>query len=88
LGTPAYFAPEIVMRSGHTRMLDWYNLGILLYEFLVGMPPFYAKDRVKYIKNFLKEQLFENIKKSPIKIPKSMSLEARDLIKQVYFFIL
>ena len=72
LGTPAYFAPEIVTRSGHTRMLDWYNLGVLLYELLVGMPPFYAKER---------EELYENIKKAPIKIPKSMSNEAKDLIK-------
>jgi serine/threonine protein kinase len=72
LGTPAYFAPEIVTRSGHTRMLDWYNLGVLLYELLVGIPPFYARER---------EELYENIKKAPIKIPKSMSNEAKDLIK-------
>jgi serine/threonine protein kinase len=54
LGTPAYFAPEIVTRSGHTRMLDWYNLGVLLYELLVGIPPFYARERVKKI-NRIKE---------------------------------
>lgn len=45
LGTPAYFAPEIVTRSGHTRVLDWYNLGVLFYELIVGMPPYYARDR-------------------------------------------
>lgn len=74
LGTPAYFAPEIVTKQGHTRQVDWYNLGVLLYELLVGTPPYYARDR---------EQLFENIKKAPLKIPKSMSVEAKELIKQV-----
>ncbi|KRX00703.1 Protein kinase-like domain [Pseudocohnilembus persalinus] len=74
LGTPAYFAPEIIMKSGHNRMVDWWTVGILLYECLVGMPPFYSRQR---------EELFENIKTAPIKIPKSMSQEAKDLIKQL-----
>lgn len=54
--------------------MDWYNLGILLYELLVGTPPYYANNR---------EQLFENILKGTLRIPTTMSTEARDLIKSL-----
>ena len=37
----AYLAPEILNRSGHNKTLDYYTLGVLLYEFLTGMPPYY-----------------------------------------------
>ena len=46
-GTPEYLAPEILMRSGHGRAADWWSLGTLLFEMLVGMPPFYCKNRDK-----------------------------------------
>ncbi len=44
-GTPAYLAPEILDKKGHTRMADWYTVGVVLYELLVGTPPFYATNR-------------------------------------------
>jgi len=42
LGTVAYLPPEMVSESGHNFLVDSYNLGTMLYEMLVGRPPFWA----------------------------------------------
>mmetsp|Transcript_163979 Transcript_163979/g.521323 ORF Transcript_163979/g.521323 Transcript_163979/m.521323 type:complete len:347 (+) Transcript_163979:1358-2398(+) len=39
-GTPDYFAPELVQSAGHTKALDWWTLGVLTFELMVGRPPF------------------------------------------------
>jgi len=39
-GTPDYFAPELIASTGHTKAVDWWTLGILLFEFMSGHPPF------------------------------------------------
>jgi len=68
----AYLPPEILSKRGHCRTVDWYLLGVLFYELIVGIPPYYSGKR---------EELFENIKSGPLKIPRSMTNEAKDLIK-------
>jgi serine/threonine protein kinase len=40
-GTPEYLAPEIIMNRGHNHGVDWWSLGVLLFEILAGYPPFY-----------------------------------------------
>ena len=44
-GSVAYLAPEILKKSGHGKSVDWYLFGVLIYEMLVGMPPYFSKDR-------------------------------------------
>lgn len=44
-GTPEYLAPEVILQHGHNSAADWWTLGILIYELVAGMPPFYDKDR-------------------------------------------
>jgi len=43
-GTPEYLAPEIISGHGHDKAVDWWSLGILLYELTVGIPPFYSQN--------------------------------------------
>jgi len=64
----------MLKRQGHTKSIDWYLLGVLLYEMIVGVPPYFSTDRQK---------LFENIQGGPLKIPHTMSENARGLILQL-----
>ena len=60
-------APEILNRSGHNRTVDWYLLGVMLYELITGRPPYY---------NPYKEKLFKNILTAKLKFKKGISKEA------------
>lgn len=41
-GTPEYIAPEVILRQGYGKPVDWWAMGIILYEFLVGCVPFFG----------------------------------------------
>nr|AML77742.1 putative LOV domain-containing protein [Ludisia discolor] len=73
VGTEEYIAPEIITGAGHTSAVDWWALGVLLYEMLYGYTPFRAKTRQK---------TFANILQKDLKFPRSISvsLSAKQLI--------
>uniref|UniRef100_A0A8C6X7M4 non-specific serine/threonine protein kinase n=1 Tax=Naja naja TaxID=35670 RepID=A0A8C6X7M4_NAJNA len=73
-GTIEYMAPEILMRSGHNRAVDWWSLGALMYDMLTGAPPFTGENRKKTIDKILKCKL---------NLPPYLTQEARDLLKKV-----
>ena len=60
-GTPEYLAPEMLMETGHNEKLDVWTLGVLLYEILVGQPPFTPKKIEGMSKADVYEQLKSNI---------------------------
>ena len=75
-GTPEYLAPEIITMEGHDRMADWWSFGILLYEMLCGLPPFYMENV---------DKMYDMIKNSQVKFPKRINLSdnAKDIIQKL-----
>ncbi|KAL7701083.1 protein kinase A catalytic subunit [Lotmaria passim] len=71
-GTPEYLAPEIIQSKGHNKAVDWWALGILLYEMLVGYPPFFDDSPMK---------TYEKILVGKVLFPRWVDPKARDLIK-------
>ncbi|CAK65879.1 unnamed protein product (macronuclear) [Paramecium tetraurelia] len=71
-GTPEYVAPEILLERGHNECVDWYSLGILIYQMLCGSIPFYSKQLDEMIDKRLSQ---------PFEFPKYLNQKAVDLIK-------
>uniref|UniRef100_A0A7S3NYM0 Uncharacterized protein n=1 Tax=Euplotes crassus TaxID=5936 RepID=A0A7S3NYM0_EUPCR len=75
-GTPEYLAPEILLRKGHGKPVDWWSLGSIIYEMIVGLPPFYQNDD--------KDKLFKDIKYGEPEYPEEMSPACKDLLKGLF----
>lgn len=71
-GTPEYLPPEILNRAGHGTAVDWWNLGMVVYEMLTGRPPWYTQDR---------QELFTRLREAELEFPEGLSPEAMDLIQ-------
>nr|AAK40343.1 protein kinase 1 [Cryphonectria parasitica] len=56
-GTPEYLAPELLMGQGYNKTVDWWTLGVLLYEMLTGLPPFYDENTNEMYRKILGEPL-------------------------------
>lgn len=59
-GTPDYMAPEMILRMGHGKAVDWWALGILFFELMCGLPPFYDKNP---------QEVFRKIQRDPLTFP-------------------
>ena len=72
VGIPEYYSPEMINQTGHNKCIDFWQLGILLYEMLVGNTPFIDSNPMK---------LFQNIQKGKIHFPKYINKNAKLIIK-------
>eukprot|EP01017_Pseudomicrothorax_dubius_P046202 TRINITY_DN8106_c0_g1_i3.p1 TRINITY_DN8106_c0_g1~~TRINITY_DN8106_c0_g1_i3.p1 ORF type:complete len:281 (-),score=88.91 TRINITY_DN8106_c0_g1_i3:204-1046(-) len=73
-GTPEYLAPEILLNKGHGKPVDWWTLGILIYEMIAGIDPFTDEDPM---------QIYQNILKGKIKFPKNFDADGKSLVKHL-----
>ncbi|KAI5464551.1 kinase-like domain-containing protein [Mariannaea sp. PMI_226] len=75
-GTPEYLAPEVIQNKGHTGAVDWWALGILIYEFLTGYPPFWHQNPM---------EIYKQILEKPVVFPQDppISDDAKDIIRSL-----
>ncbi|KAG8045925.1 hypothetical protein GUJ93_ZPchr0008g12349 [Zizania palustris] len=75
VGTPDYIAPEVLLKKGYGMECDWWSLGAIMYEMLVGYPPFYSDDPITTCRKIVHWR-------NHLKFPEDsrVSPEARDLI--------
>ncbi len=85
-GTPSYIAPEVILRQGYGKPVDWWSIGIILYEFLVGIPPFTGNTPDELFANVINGTIDWNQLTSDIDENSSderFYLDAKNLIEQL-----
>lgn len=75
-GTPEYLAPELLLGRGYNKTVDWWTLGVLLYEMLTGLPPYYDENT---------NIMYEKILSEPLQFPgpEIVPPAAKDLLTQL-----
>ncbi|CAA0838180.1 AGC (cAMP-dependent- cGMP-dependent and protein kinase C) kinase family protein [Striga hermonthica] len=75
VGTPDYIAPEVLLKKGYGMECDWWSLGAIMYEMLVGYPPFYSDEPMSTCRKIVNWRTY-------LKFPEEakLSVEAKDLI--------
>ncbi|KAL2022279.1 hypothetical protein VTK56DRAFT_5677 [Thermocarpiscus australiensis] len=74
-GTPDYLAPEVVSNKGYNKSVDWWSLGILIYEMLCGYTPFWDSGS--------QMKIYENILRGKVKYPAYIHPDAQDLLERL-----
>jgi serine/threonine protein kinase len=85
-GTPNFFAPEIVQRMGYTQAVDWWSLGILVWELFVGHPPFSAHREGEVLYILFTEKCLQNITKLKYPWPAAIPEESRSFFTSLLLF--
>ncbi|XP_039479025.1 serine/threonine-protein kinase N isoform X11 [Drosophila santomea] len=73
-GTPEFLAPEVLTETSYTRAVDWWGLGVLIFEMLVGESPFPGDDE---------EEVFDSIVNDEVRYPRFLSLEAIAVMRRL-----
>ena len=73
-GTPEFLAPEVLTENSYTRAIDWWGLGVLIFEMLVGEPPFSGADE---------EEIFDSIVTDEVHYPQFLSIEAIAIMRRL-----
>ncbi|XP_073009587.1 uncharacterized protein [Typha latifolia] len=75
VGTPDYIAPEVLLKKGYGFECDWWSLGAIMYEMLVGYPPFYSEERMSTCRKIVNWRTY-------LRFPEEakLSADAKDLI--------
>ncbi|XP_066298872.1 cAMP-dependent protein kinase catalytic subunit alpha isoform X1 [Branchiostoma lanceolatum] len=73
-GTPEYLAPEIILSKGYNKAVDWWALGVLVYEMAAGYPPFFADQPI---------QIYEKIVSGKVRFPSHFSSDLKDLLRNL-----
>ncbi|XP_029785444.1 cAMP-dependent protein kinase catalytic subunit PRKX isoform X2 [Suricata suricatta] len=73
-GTPEYLAPEVIQSKGHGRAVDWWALGILIFEMHSGFPPFFDDNPFG---------IYQKILAGKIDFPRHLDFSVKDLIKKL-----
>lgn len=73
-GTPEYLAPEIILSKGYNKAVDWWALGVLLYEMAAGYPPFFADQPI---------QIYEKIVSGRLRFASHFSSELKDILRNL-----
>lgn len=73
-GTPEYLAPEIILSKGYNKAVDWWALGVLIYEMAAGYPPFFADQPI---------QIYEKIVSGKVRFPSHFTPDLKDLLKNL-----
>ncbi|XP_078686035.1 serine/threonine-protein kinase N2-like isoform X9 [Branchiostoma floridae x Branchiostoma belcheri] len=73
-GTPEFLAPEVLTETSYTRAVDWWGLGVLIFEMLVGESPFPGDDE---------EEVFDSIVNDDVRYPRFLSTEAIAIMRRL-----
>ena len=78
VGTPDYIAPEVFKQKGYGQEIDWWSLGVIMFEMMIGYPPFYSDSSTETCKKILDWENYLEIRPEA-----NISKEAVDILKRL-----